>query len=44
MQAQQQVEQARIYKTELQNSYKNMLDNQLNQNRMQQEIEFQERQ
>ena len=38
VQAAQQVEQQRLYKQDLQHSYKSMLDNQLGQQRMQKEI------
>jgi len=43
LQSIQQVEQQRMYKAELQNSYKNILDNQLNQNRMMKDIESSEK-
>lgn len=43
LQAIQQVEQQRMYKAELQNSYKSILDNQLNQNKMMKDIENSEK-
>ena len=39
----QQVEQQRLYKQDLQHSYKSMLDNQLGQQRMQKEIDMQDK-
>ena len=42
-QAAQQIEQQRMYKNEMKNSYKSILDGQMNQQRMHKEIELQEK-
>jgi hypothetical protein len=42
-QAQQQIEQQKMYKAEMKNSYKSILDDQMNQNRMGKEIQIQEK-
>ena len=41
--AQQQIEQQRMYKAEMKNSYKSILDDQMNQNKMAKEIEMTEK-
>jgi len=43
VQGQQQVEQQRMYKAEMKNSYKSMLDSQLQASQMSKEIEVSER-
>ena len=43
IQAQQQLEQQRMYKNEVKNSYKSVLDNQMNEHRMNKQIELAEK-